>query len=102
MEAHTRSSTTGRFDQSSRIHKINTAAYLESARHVLVVYGGYTDAEFDVLGKSQDERSSTDRFQLERICQKSTLRPCIRGEILMGKRKLMERYNSLAVKKRSV
>ena len=39
----------GRMGQLGKIHYINTKAFLESARHVMVVHGGYTDAEVDVL-----------------------------------------------------
>lgn len=35
--------------QLGKIHYINTKAFFESARHVMVVHGGYTDAEVDVL-----------------------------------------------------
>lgn len=35
--------------QLGKIHYINTKAFLESARHVMVVHGGYTDAEVDIL-----------------------------------------------------
>ena len=39
----------GRMGQLGKIHYINTKAYLEAARHVMVEYGEYTDAEVDVL-----------------------------------------------------
>jgi hypothetical protein len=35
--------------QLGKIHYINTKAFLEAARHVMVVYGEYTDPEVDVL-----------------------------------------------------
>jgi hypothetical protein len=41
----------GRMGQLGKIQHINTKAYLEAARHVMVEYGEYTDAEIDVLCK---------------------------------------------------
>ena len=38
--------------QLGKIHGINTKAFLEAARFVMVEYGGYSDAEVDVLGES--------------------------------------------------
>jgi hypothetical protein len=38
--------------QLGKIHYINTKAFLEAARHVMVVYGEYTDPEVDVLCES--------------------------------------------------
>lgn len=38
--------------QLGAIHMINTRAYLDSTRYVMVEYGGYTDAEVDVLCES--------------------------------------------------
>jgi hypothetical protein len=35
--------------QLGKIHYINTKAFLEAARHVMIEYGEYTDAEVDVL-----------------------------------------------------
>jgi hypothetical protein len=40
---------TGRMGQLGKIHYINTKAFLEAARHVMIEYGEYTDAEVDVL-----------------------------------------------------
>jgi len=42
----------GRMGQLGKIHLINTKAFLESARHVMVEHGGYTDAEVDVLSQA--------------------------------------------------
>jgi hypothetical protein len=42
----------GRMGQLGKIHYINTKAFLEAARHVMIEYGEYTDAEVDVLCKS--------------------------------------------------
>jgi hypothetical protein len=39
----------GRMGQLGKIHYINTKAFLEAARHVMIEYGEYTDAEVDVL-----------------------------------------------------
>lgn len=39
----------GRMGQLGKIHYINTKAFFESARHVMIVHGGYTDAEVDIL-----------------------------------------------------
>lgn len=41
--------TIGRMGQLGKIHVVNTKAYLEAGRYVMVEHGGYTDAEVDVL-----------------------------------------------------
>jgi hypothetical protein len=42
----------GRMGQLGKIHYINTKAFLEAARHVMIEYGEYTDAEVEVLCRS--------------------------------------------------
>jgi hypothetical protein len=39
----------GRLEQLGAIHRVNTLAYLEAARHGMLHHGEYTDAEVDVL-----------------------------------------------------
>ena len=39
----------GRMGQLGKIHVVNTRAFLEAARLVMVEYGGYSDSEVDVL-----------------------------------------------------
>lgn len=41
----------GRIGQISRIELMNTMTYLDSMRYWLVEYGGYSDAEVDVLSE---------------------------------------------------
>ncbi|WVQ80012.1 hypothetical protein IAT38_002113 [Cryptococcus sp. DSM 104549] len=42
----------GRMAQLRNIHLINTRAYIDSARYMMIEHGGYTDAEVDVLSKA--------------------------------------------------
>ena len=37
--------------QLGKIHVVNTRAYLEASRHVMIQHGEYTDAEVDVLSE---------------------------------------------------
>jgi hypothetical protein len=39
--------------QLGKIHVVNTKAYLDSARYVMMEYGEYTGAEVDVLCKCE-------------------------------------------------
>lgn len=46
--------------QLGKIHYINTKAFFEAARHAMIVYGEYTDAEVDVLCTSSSSLCLTD------------------------------------------
>ena len=55
--------------QLGKIHLINTRAYLESARHVMVEYGGYSDPEVDVLCEYSGHRGTSEVMRLMRVGQ---------------------------------
>jgi len=42
----------GRMGQLGMIHAVNTRAWVQSAGYIMSVYGGYEDAEIEVLGQS--------------------------------------------------
>jgi len=75
--------TTGRMGQLGKIHVVNTKAYLEAGRYVMVEHGGYTDAEVDVLSRCLAIRVQRADSQLRLICKTCANMPCIRSTSLL-------------------
>ena len=73
--------TTGRMGQLGKIHVVNTKAYLEAGRYVMVEHGGYTDAEVDVLSMWFTSRMHCADSQLRLICKTYVNMPCIRSAL---------------------
>jgi len=75
--------TTGRMGQLGKIHVVNTKAYLEAGRYVMVEHGGYTDAEVDVLSRCFTSRIQCVDSQLRLICKTCANTPCIQSASLL-------------------